>query len=154
MFIIMMFCFIWFFLVIDFFEDPTIGMEGINYLIITIFFIGAYYLWVFVLSVVPVLFSFPFGMNNIDYYRESLYSLTYVVGDYDPMWWVSGVLLSGIWGYSLILFIPVIGCLYLVIAAICCCDEDKTDKGGFCIIMPVMLISICIIIIFTIAYYV
>ena len=86
MFIIMMFCFIWFFLVIDFFEDPEIGWEGINYLIITIFFIGAYYLWIFVLSVIPVLFSLPVGMENIDYYRESLYSLTLVIGDYDPMY--------------------------------------------------------------------
>ena len=103
---------------IDFFEDPEIGCEGVNYLIITIFFVGAYYLWVFVLSVVPVLFSLPVGKNNLDYYRESLYSLTLIIGDYDPLWWVAGVLLNGVWAYALILYIPVIGILYLVIATL------------------------------------
>eukprot|EP01084_Bolivina_argentea_P173389 300303_1 len=154
MFIIMMFCFIWFFLVIDFFEDPEIGSEGLNYLVITLFFIGAYYLWIFVISVVPVLFSLPVGKEHFDYYRESLYSITYVIGNYDPLWWVAGVLLNGIWAYALVLFVPVIGVLYLLIATICCCNEEKTDSCGACIIIPVLLLSVCLIIIFTIGYYV
>ena len=36
----------------------------------------------------------------------------------------------------------------------CCCDEDKTDNCGACVIIPIMLLSLCVIIIFTIGYYV
>eukprot|EP00485_Elphidium_margaritaceum_P009927 CAMPEP_0202687862 /NCGR_PEP_ID=MMETSP1385-20130828/3442_1 /ASSEMBLY_ACC=CAM_ASM_000861 /TAXON_ID=933848 /ORGANISM="Elphidium margaritaceum" /LENGTH=495 /DNA_ID=CAMNT_0049342713 /DNA_START=29 /DNA_END=1516 /DNA_ORIENTATION=- len=153
-FIIMMFCFIWFFLVVDFFEDPEIGWEAVNYLIITMFFIGAYYLWVFVLSVVPVFFSLPMARPGLDYYRQAMYSLTYTVGDYDPLWWVTGVVVSGIWAYVLILFVPALGVIYLSVACLCCCDEDRTDTWGACLIIPVMLIGVCIIIIFTFAYYI
>lgn len=153
MFIILMFCFMWILLVIDYFEDPEIGWDAVNYLIITLFFIGAYYLWVFVLSVVPVFFCLPMYMTNVDYYKESLYSLTFVVGDYDPIWWVAGVLVNGLWAYSLVLFVPALGAVYLIVAILCCCDDERTDSWGACIIIPVLLVSICIIIVFTFSYY-
>merc|ERR1712154_317173 len=105
----------------DFFEDPDIGWEGINYLIGTLFFIGPYYLWVLVLSVVPIFFSLPMGMRNVDFYNEQFYSLTWVVGAYDPTWWIAGVLVSGFWAYCLVLLVPVLGGLYFLIWALCCC---------------------------------
>lgn len=51
-------------------------------MIITIFFIGVYYLWIFVLSVVPIAFSTPVGKNNLQYYTEFAYSLTMTFGNY------------------------------------------------------------------------
>ena len=118
MFIIMMFCFIWYILVVDFFEDPNIEMEGVNYLVMTLFFIGAYYLYAFVLTVVPVLFALPVDAENVDYYNEAKMSLSFTVGNYNARWWVTGVVLNGIWTYSLVLFMPALGILYLLIASL------------------------------------
>ena len=136
MFIMMLFCFIWFILVIDFFEDKSIEMEGVNYLVMTVFFIGAYYLWVCVLAVVPVLFALPVAKENADYWDEALYSLSFVAGDYNPRWWVTGVLLSGIWSYSLVRFMPALGLLYLLVASLyvlLCCSRTIPLLSAFLI---------------------
>ena len=121
------------------------------------------YLWVLTLSIIPILFSTPVYLNDMDYWAQNKYSLTYTVGDYFAPWWISGVILHGIWQWSLVLLCPLCCVIYMVLLTCCCCigkivnnrKEESTYwtvKVGPFMVVPVIVIGIFVIIVSSVGF--
>ena len=146
---------IWFILVLEFFDDndSEIG-EAWMYLLITIFFAVGYYLYILTLSFIPILFSYPIYLNgDLDYWEQNRYSITYTVGHYNASWWISGVLIHGIWQWSIVLICPLCCCIYIMLLLFCCCNDSKADKIGKFIAIPLIIIGCLVIALSTVAFY-
>lgn len=82
---------IWLILALDLFDNAELdAMEGWKALLFPIFFLLTYYLWIFSLSVIPILFVTPDRLTNMSYSQMNTHSLTMTVGEYYAPWWISG----------------------------------------------------------------
>eukprot|EP01083_Nonionella_stella_P186493 682803_1 len=117
---------------------PSFDNNPSSFLVATAF-IGAYFFWVFVTSIVPIVFCTPHDQNP-SYWDEIRYSLSFTVGDYNPVWWVAGVINNGIWMYSLLFFCPAVCCCFCFLASCSCwceifSDEEKAEEISLCLLM-------------------
>jgi len=122
-------------------------------------FIGAYYLWIFVLTVVPIQFALPHDKVNVNYWAMTQYSLAFTVGNYNPSWWISGVILNGLWMYTLLLFLPSLCCSFMIIVAcleccFACCCAKRADDIGLYILIALIVIGIITLCLMTLGYIV
>lgn len=120
-------------------------------------FIGAYYLWIFVLTVVPIQFALPYNKQGLDYWNMIRFSLVFSVGNYKPIWWILGVILNGLWMYTLLLFLPCLCCFFILIVAcleccFACCCEKRADDIGLWILIALIIIGICSLCLMTLGY--
>eukprot|EP01083_Nonionella_stella_P004880 14261_1 len=134
-----------------------------GFVCVAILLLGVYYLYIFVLSVVPIGFCLLHDTSNdldIDYWNEIQYSLTFAVGDYNAGWWVPGVILHGIWMYTLLLFLPAMCCVFMVLVAcaeclfVRCCNSDTVDDVGLWILFAMVVMPMCVFFLMSIGYVV
>eukprot|EP01083_Nonionella_stella_P122686 369267_1 len=120
-------------------HTPALAKSSFVLLVLSCVMFGTYVLHVFGLIVAPICFSFPLDMRtgaDYDYFAIVSHSLVYVVGDYDPIAWVIGVVVHGIWVWSVMLLLLFLVRLYGVVLCIACCDEDRADKLGLVVVIP------------------
>eukprot|EP01083_Nonionella_stella_P055327 145974_1 len=126
-------------------------------LVLTSLIFGTYLLHVFGLIVVPICFSLPLHMamdDQVDYFEIVSHSLVYSLGDYEPLVWVIGVVVHGIWVWSITLLFPFISCIYGLVLCTTCCDEDRADKLGLVVVIPMVWVVWFAIVLISIAYLV
>jgi len=153
-FFIMLLFSIWLIVLLEFFDDnETETATAWTYMSFVLFLVLGYYLWVFTLCVVPVLFATPIKYGDtLDYWELNEYSITYTVGDFDANWWVSGVMLHGIWQWFLVLTWPATCGIYMLLMCLCCCKEQRTIVVGKLLVIPCLLLASAVIVFSCIAY--
>eukprot|EP01083_Nonionella_stella_P055325 145966_1 len=136
-------------------QTPPLAKASYMLLVLTCVIFGTYLLHVFGLIVVPICFSLPLHMthdNQIDYFEVVSHSLVYSVGDYEPIVWVIGVIIHGIWVWSVTLLFPFISCVYGFVLCVTCCNDDRADTLGLVVIMPMLWMLWFAMVLMSIAY--
>eukprot|EP01084_Bolivina_argentea_P298080 513608_1 len=129
------------------------------FLVLISIIFGTYFLWINVLSFVPILFSSPLNWEPNNEFYASVYlaaaetndeyshSLIYSIGDYKAVMWVIGVVMNGVWWWTLMFSPFIFCCAGTPLLCRSCCGNERADNITmfmFVLIIGIILLAVCL----------
>lgn len=136
----------WLILCILYFDEVDFeeNMEKWQYLVVAIAASLLYLLYVFSLTVIPIFCSTPIlsddslNSESLSYWTEYSHSVTFVVGEYPASWWVSGVVIHGIWTWCALIPLPFCALIYAISMVLCCCNKERALSVSTSLMSPIL----------------